>query len=429
MADKKFPSLWIETGDGGKICVVMSGAYGPETHLPFITPAEDLVAAAEMDYTAYRWEIQRLYEEHPLFGPKLDISVSELEDLAAEALLLPSMLHKIDPLSFFELGNLLEQVLRMQDDGSASFLLHAGRCLLQVLELPIRTQIRLRNIMEMTFDGMERATQQERFEKLRGVYPKIAAFCDPIRLADYEKVPLQFHVESVFQLRLVELLLYFQQDKKRITRCDYCWNYFIPKTKARSLYCDQIFDGQSCKKRGANLKRRKGPEQDNALKLFKQLRDRMYARMLRYQDTPENQRDRLIPMTPAQYDEWEANARQARRDYIAGKIKAEEFLRRIDTTHELASYDTVKQELPPEESVWQKRVAADLGFDPEQKYPASFMVLDLRKPTDDPQWQYFTREDLIREDQKGHQSLRQQYGKKQEPVIQFPLSDKSVWDS
>ena len=333
MADKKFPSLWIETGDNLKICVVISGAYGPETHLPFVTPAEDLVAAVEMDYTAYRREIQWLYEEHPLFEPKLDISVSELEDLAAEALLLPSVLHEIDPLGFFELGNLLEQVLRMWDDGSASFLLHAGQRLLQTLEVPIYTQIRLRNIMEMTFDGMALATQQERFEKLRGVYPKIAEFCNPARLDGYENVFLPLPVDTVYQLRLVELMIYFRQEKQRIARCDCCWNYFIPKTKARALYCDRIFDGQSCKKRGANLKRRKGPEQDEALKLFKQLRDRMYARMLRYQDAPENQRDRLIPMTPARYDEWEATARQARWDYIAGKIKAEEFLRRIDTTH------------------------------------------------------------------------------------------------
>lgn len=412
MADKKFPSLWIETGDGGKICVVMSGACGPETHLPFVTPAEDLVAAAEMDYTAYRREIQRLYEEHPLFEPKLDISVSELEDLAAEALMLPSMLHEIDPLGFFELGNLLDQVLRMQDDGSATFLLQAGHRLLQVLELPIRTQIRLRNIMEMTFDGMERATQQGRFEKLRGVYPKIAEFCDPARLDGYENVILPLPVDTVYQLRLVELMMYFRQEKQRIVRCDCCWNYFIPKTKARALYCDRIFDGQSCKKRGANLKRRKGPEQDDALKLFKQLRDRMYARMLRYQDAPENHRDRLIPMTPMQYDEWEATARQARRDYIAGEIKAEEFLRRIDTTHELTSYDTVKQELPPEESFWQKRVAADLDFDPEQKYPTSFMALDLSKPTDNPQWQYFTKDDLVRREHKGHQSLQEKYLKK-----------------
>lgn len=409
MADKKIPGLWIEAGDDGNIRVVIVSEDGQEQRFPSVTPAEDLIVAVEMDYTAYRREIQRLYDEHPLFEPKLDIPVSELEDLAAEALLLPSMLHEIDPLGFFELGNLLDKALRMRDDGSASFLLHAGRRLLQTLEIPIRTHIRLRNIMEITFDGMERATQQERFEKLRGVYPDIVGFCNPARLDGYENVIPPLPVNTVYQLRLVELMIYFRQEKQRITRCDYCWNYFIPKTKARALYCDRIFDGQSCKKRGANLKRKKGPEQDDALKLFKQLRDRMYARMLRYQDAPENQRDRLIPMTPMQYDEWETNARQARREYMAGEINSETFLRRIDTTRELTSYDTVKQELPPEESVWQKRVAADLDFDPEQGYPASFMALDLGEDTDDPHWQHFTREDLIQKDQEGHQSLWRQY--------------------
>ena len=252
--------------------------------------------------------------------------------------------------------------------------------------------------MEMTFDGTERATQQERFAKLHNAYPEIAAFCDPAHLDGHGDTPLQLCVGSVFQLRLIELLLYFRQEKQRIARCDYCWNYFIPRTQAATRYCDRIFDGQSCKKRGANLKRKKGPEQDDALKLFKQLRDRMYARMLRYQDAPENQRDRLIPMTVIQYDVWEKNARQARRDYMAGKIEAREFLRRIDTTHELTSYDTLKQELPPEESIWQKRVAADLDFDPERQYPSSLMLLDLSKPSDDPQWQYLTAEELIRKD-------------------------------
>lgn len=411
MADKKSPGLWIETGVDEKICVVMSGLYGPEKHLPLITPAEDLVATAEMDYTPYRREIQRLHEEHPLFAERLDVPESDLEDLAAEVLPLPSMLRETDPLSFFEVGNLLDQALRMRDDGSATFLLRAGQRLLQALEVPILTQIRLRNIMEMTFDEMERATQRERLEKLRGVYPEVAAFCDPARLDGYEDTPLRLCVGSVFQLRLVELLLYFRQEKQRIARCDYCWNYFIPRTQAATRYCDRIFDGQSCKKRGANLKRKKGPEQDEALKLFKQLRDRMYARMLRYQDAPENQRDRLIPMTVIQYDVWEKNARQARRDYMAGKIEAREFLRRIDTTHELTSYDTLKQELPPEESIWQKRVAADLDFDPERQYPTSLMLLDLSKPSDDPQWQYLTAEELIRRDQEGHQSLRDEYKK------------------
>lgn len=78
------------------------------------------------------------------------------------------------------------------------------------------------------------------------------------------------------------------------------------------------------------------------MKLFKQLRDRMYPRMLRYQDAPPNQRDQLIPMTAVRYGAWEDNARQARRDYMAGKIGAEEFLCRIDTTHNPASYNKVK---------------------------------------------------------------------------------------
>lgn len=409
MEDVKFPDLWIETGDDGKISVVMVDAIGWEQRLPPVIPAEDLISASELDYTAYRQEIKRLYDVHPLFEARLDIPVSDLEDLVAEVLMLPAMLQETDPLSFFEVGCLLDQALRMRDDGSASFLLYAGQRLLQALEVPIRTQIRLCNIMEMAFDGMERATQQERFEKLRSVYPEVAAFCDPARLNGYDGVPLRLRVGSVFQLRLAELLLYFRQEKRRVARCDYCWNYFIPKTKAETHYCDRIFDGQSCKKRGANLKRKKGPEQDDALRLFKQLRDRMYARMLRYQDAPENQRDRLIPMPPVQYDEWEKNARHARREYMDGQITAEEFLRSIDTTHELDSYDTAKQELPPEETVWQKRVAADLDFDPERDYPQSFMELDLREPIEDPKWQYFTREELVRKDQKGHQSLREEY--------------------
>lgn len=411
MANKKVPSLWIETGDDGKICVGMAGADSREICLPPITPAEDLTAAAEIDYTAYRREIQRLYDEHPLFEERLNVFRSDLESLVAEALMLSSMLQDIDPLSFFELGSLLDQALRMRDDGSATFLLRAGQRLLRILEIPIRTQIRLRNIMEITFDGLERATQQERFQKLHSVYPNIAEFCDPTRLNGYEGVPLLISADSVYQLRLIELLLYFRQDKKRIARCDYCWNYFIPKTKAETLYCDRIFDGQSCKTRGANLKRKRGPDQDGALKLFKQLRDRMYARMLRYEDAPENQRGRLIPMTTVQYGEWEENARRARREYMAGKIRAEEFLHRIDTTHELSSYDTSKRELPTEESVWQKRVAADLDFDSEREYPPSFMELDIKEPSDNPQWKFFAAEDLIRKDREGHQGLREQYGR------------------
>ena len=119
---------------------------GTEKQLPAITPAKDLIAATEIDYRGYRREIKRFREKHPLFQARLDISMADFEDLVAEALFLPSMIQKIDPVSFFVLGELLHQSLQAEDDGSASFLLNAAGDLLYVLEDPIRTQVCLRNI-------------------------------------------------------------------------------------------------------------------------------------------------------------------------------------------------------------------------------------------------------------------------------------------
>ena len=45
-------------------------------------------------------------------------------------------------------------------------------------------------------------------------------------------------------------------------------------------------------------------------------------------------------------DQWSENARLAREEYVQGKLTAEEFLRKIDTTHELTSYEVDKIDLP-----------------------------------------------------------------------------------
>jgi len=181
--------------------------------------------------------------------------VADFEDFVAEALLLPSMLQKTDPVSFFALGILLDKALQREDDGSALFLLDAAEELLFVLEEPIRTQVYLRNILEITFDGMERASQRERFERLCQVYPDVGGICDPSKLPEAGVGNRAFAVRSLFGLRLLELALYFQQDKQRIARCDYCWGWFIPKTKKATRYCDRVTDGFHCKQRGARFKR------------------------------------------------------------------------------------------------------------------------------------------------------------------------------
>ncbi len=399
--------LLVEEGEG-RFSTVFQHGDGAVERLPFTTPAKDLITAAEIDYRVYRREIKRLREEHPLFAPRLDIPMADFEDFVAEALLLPAMLQKTDPVSFFVLGMLLDKALQREDDGSALFLLDAVQKLLHALEEPIRTQIYLRNILEMTFDGKERATQRERFERLCQVYPDVGKLCDPASLSEAGAGNWVFSVRSLFGLQLLELALYFQQDKQRTVRCDYCWGWFIPKTKKATRYCDRVTDGFPCKKRGARFKRNLVEDEDGALKICNQLRDRMYARLLRWQDAAPDERDKLIPMDYDQYDAWSENARLARMEYMKEKLDAEEFLRRIDTTNELDSYEADKAELIGQ-TVWQQRVAGDISFDPELCYPEAIQCLDLDLGAAEPKWEVYTADDLRRQEQRGHQSLREKY--------------------
>ena len=247
------------------------------------------------------------------------------------------------------------------------FLLNAAAELLHVLEEPIRTQVYLRNILEMAFDGMERVSQRERLEKLCRVYPEVGKLCDPVSLPDVEPGQRVFRANSIFGLRMLELALYFQQNKQRIARCDYCWGWFIPKTKKATRYCDRVTDGFPCKQRGARFKRNLVKDQDGALKVCNQLRDRMYARLLRWQDAAPDERDKLIPMDYGQYEGWSENARLARMEYLKGKLTAEE----------LESYETDKAEVV-EETAWQRLVAGNVSFDPETHYPEAIQELDFR---------------------------------------------------
>ena len=98
----------------GRFSTALRYGDGTETHLPATTPAKDLIAATEIDYRKYRREIKRLRDEHPLFESRFDISMSDFEDFVTEVLLLPAMLQKTDPVSFFVLGALLHQSFRQR---------------------------------------------------------------------------------------------------------------------------------------------------------------------------------------------------------------------------------------------------------------------------------------------------------------------------
>ena len=399
--------LYLMEVGGGRYSILLCDDRGI-TQMPALTPAEALIAFSELDYTDYRKAVRWLRDEHPLFEERIDIPVSDLEDFVAEAILLTPDLYEIDPVSGFVVTDILYRTLQAEDDGTAMFLLVAGQAILRVMEEPLRVQTYLRNIMEVTFDGTAGMTPMEQYEKLRVSYADIARICDPARLPRQEEY-LSIRLHNLMELRMLVLALYFEQDRQRICRCDYCWGYFIPKTKKTTRYCDRVTDGQSCKQRGANLARLDKTSEDEALLVYKKLRDRMYARLLRWQDAAPTDRSKLIPMDYEQYDRWSENARLAREEYVQGTLTAEEFLRKIDTTHELPSYEAGKIDLPDGPSMWQRLVEKNFRFDPERYFPEKMARLNLSDP--DPQWQILTADDQRREAQKGHQSLKEKYGK------------------
>lgn len=420
MAGQNTPGVYLQTDTGAKIQVILRNGDGIERLLPPATPAEDLVRAVGMDYSDYRRAIQQLSAQHPLFTQRLDIPEEDLFDLYAQAFTLPEeFLKELDPAAYFiTVQRLLALTQRatIPDDGSAVFLLESGARVLKILQEPIQTQIRLRNIFEVTFDDFERGTQQERYQALRGIFPAALDnffFCRRMEGGDENSPPLgggmEYTLRSLYDLYLLELHLYFQQDKQRIARCEHCWGYFVPGSKKETLYCDRKFGGKTCKQLGPNLKRKVGPEYDSALRVYDRLRARMAQRLSRYELAAEWKRGGLFPMDATQYSAWLDLAHATRIEYLAGKLTSQDFLRRIDVYNDLTNYDAEKAELhDPMDTLWRQRMVRNIDFDPKTAYQP-MMVLDLGQGTD-AEWQYFTPEELAQQDRGGAASLREKYG-------------------
>ena len=107
---------------------------------------------------------------------------------------------------------------------------------LNALRHPYFIQNRLRNMFEIGFADFERGTQQDRFRALEDTWPGLIDRAFPIRfLPEPSGAPVgtvrEYALGDLYELCLAELSLYFQQDRRRIARCENCWRYFVPKNR------------------------------------------------------------------------------------------------------------------------------------------------------------------------------------------------------
>ena len=413
MDRKRKPGIYLLTDTGETVELILVWLDGQETHLHGQSPAEELVSFVNFDFSPYRASVERLWEEHDVFEERSEVPYEDYEDFARQAIPLAGQLAEIMPAAYWDVLYYLDPATKLLDDGQPIFASRKAFAVLNALRRPYFLQNRMKNMFEIGFADFERGTQRERFRALEDTWPGLIDRAFPIRfLTGGSGAPIggvsEYVLRDLYGLLLAELSLYFQQNRQRIARCENCWRYFVPRTEAESRYCYGEVDGRPCKQEGAKRMRRFRAETDEALAIYERLRRRLEERANRLELAGPDGENHLLPFSRTQYEAWLDGAREAKKEYQAGGISAEEFLRRIDMDGELASRKAARDTLPePDRTPWRDYIKKDMDFIPGKRF-TDMLYLDLS--ADDPAWTMITAEEQIRKARGGHASLHDRYG-------------------
>ena len=413
MDRKRKPGIYLLTDTGETVELILVWLDGQETHLHGQSPAEELVSFVNFDFSSYRASVERLWEEHDVFEERSEVPYEDYEDFARQAIPLAGQLAEIMPAAYWDVLYYLDPATKLLDDGQPIFASRKAFAVLNALRRPYFLQNRMKNMFEIGFADFEHGTQRDRFRALEDTWPGLIDRAFPIRfLTGGSGAPIggvsEYVLRDLYGLLLAELSLYFQQNRQRIARCENCWRYFVPRTEAESRYCYGEVDGRPCKQEGAKRMRRFRAETDEALAIYERLRRRLEERANRLELAGPDGENHLLPFSRTQYEAWLDGAREAKKEYQAGGISAEEFLRRIDIDGELASRKAARDTLPePDRTPWRDYIKRDMDFIPGKRF-TDMLYLDLS--ADDPAWTMITAEEQIRKARGGHASLHDRYG-------------------
>ena len=402
MDRKRKPGIYLLTDAGDAVELILVWLDGRETRLQGQSPAEELVSFVNFDFSAHRASVERLWEEHDVFEERGEVPYEDYVDFAQQAFPLAEQLSEIAPVAYWDVLHHLDSAIKMPYDGKPIFPSRKALAVLNALRHPYFIQNRLRNLFEIGFADFERGTQQDRFRALEDTWPGLIDRAFPIRfLPEPSGAPVgtvrEYALRDLYELCLAELSLYFQQDRQRIARCENCWQYFYGEV-----------DGRPCKQEGAKRMRRFRAETDEALAIYERLRRRLEERANRLELAGPDGENHLLPFGRTQYEAWLDGAREAKKEYQAGGISAEEFLRRIDIDGDLNTHKAARDTLPePDRTSWRAYIKRDMDFVPEKLF-VNMMHLDLS--ADNPEWTVITAGEQIRKARGGHASLHDRYG-------------------
>lgn len=144
-------------------------------------------------------------------------------------------------------------------------------------------------------------------------------YCFPYTHA-YRFNDLQNYVQFLF--------LNMMQNNPNFCKCNYCYRFFIPKTKKPTRFCDRIDpeSGKACKEIAPMVYRNEDISSNKILKQYDLAARRNYMRMCRGEERAFG-RSADRDLEPTVYFEWRDRAVNAMRLWKNKKLSDEEFLK------------------------------------------------------------------------------------------------------
>lgn len=296
-----------------------------EVPLPDSTPGAEVIDFSELNFHTYAVIIDQLITCQPYlvktekgehFG-EIDNNVyGFIVDMTND---LVSTMEKESPL----FGTLTRTALAdnlPQDDGTAMHCLRTAQEIIHTLTDVIACQFEMNDVLDAlcgkgdpSIDTVGEFLRDVRLTEVTGLSNPLAGYYRFRSMEDY------YHF----------LLLRMVEDGTRVARCECCGRLFIPRTKAVTKYCDRVIrDGKTCKQIAPALKHQQQAERDKVVNAFDRSKRRMYKRYDRA--LAGNKKHSPRDLSLKDYYAWLDPATQARDDYLAGKITAEQALAVID---------------------------------------------------------------------------------------------------
>ena len=320
---QRTPGLYVTLQNGGIIKRTLVTNKG-ETELNETNIGAELIWFAELDFNSYLdalIKIEDLAEKTEDDGDPKNygtVYLDTFDELLTEA---NELVYDIED-AYPALGSLLRFDLldhTPKDDGTAMYVYNAKYAICEHITEPVRFYIQLREVLEDLSFGIPLDYENKYANLTQGIVTQCYTFTGTLE-AEY----CFRSIKSYFQF----LLIIYLNSNPNVAHCLFCRQYFIPKTRKTTLYCDRVLkNGKTCKEVAPALKHKIAVDTDPVLKAFERTKQKMYKRYERAADSL-NKLSKGISIE--EYWNWNDAATEARDKYLRGELTAEEALKIIE---------------------------------------------------------------------------------------------------